>query len=330
MAQIVKPIYTQEDIWGGEGAKTLPPSAKIKKGWGQEMMPAEYENWIQNRQDQAIAYLYQFGIPEWDTLTEYIANKSLVQQDGRIYRAIQTSTNVPPTQVSHWTNILTGLGYVTISGPNGAAQVPSGTTSQRPSAEDPTGTVNLRYNVTTKRWEFFADGSWIELIDKSLGVTGTGKIVLENSPTFLGNPKVPTQPATDNSTNAASTAFVKNALDARQNSGSEALKPKSSTNTVLVGTTQDFALPLVSGATAYLMLSLETSGGTGDLWDVEIYDSTPTANNLLYYSRLITGEFKDRIPILLTTAMPIVRIVNQRADGNASNVKVVVSTISCN
>lgn len=97
MAQIVKPIYTQDDIWGAEGDRAQPPIDKIKNGWGHEMMPAEYENWIQNRQDQAIAYLYQFGVPEWDSLTEYIANKSFVQFDGNLYLARITNIGTPPS-----------------------------------------------------------------------------------------------------------------------------------------------------------------------------------------------------------------------------------------
>lgn len=106
MAQIVKPIYTQEDIWGVEGDKVQPPIDKIKNGWGHEMMPAEYENWIQNRQDQALAYLYQFGIPEWDALTEYIANKSFVQHNGKIYLALVTNYNVTPTDSPTWKDII--------------------------------------------------------------------------------------------------------------------------------------------------------------------------------------------------------------------------------
>lgn len=106
MSQIVKPIYTHEDIWGAEGDKVQPPLEKIKSGWVQEMMPAEYENWIQNRQDQGIAYLYQFGIPEWDSLTEYIANKSFVQYNGKIYQALVTNTNVTPNDKATWKDIL--------------------------------------------------------------------------------------------------------------------------------------------------------------------------------------------------------------------------------
>lgn len=329
MVTIVKPIYTQELIWGVEGAKTLPPTAKVKGGWVQEMMPAEYENWIQNRQDQALAYLYQFGLAEWDSLTEYIAGKSLVQSDGKIYRALQTHTNITPTNTAYWVNIFTGLGYVAISSANGAAQIPSGTTAQRPVAAAPTGTVNLRYNSTTKRWEFFADNAWTELIDRAQGITGTGSVVFANSPTFTGAPKSTTPAKGDNSKNIATTEFVALAVQSAAEAGVGMLKPVSNTQSATVATVQDIALPVTDGATSYLMLGLDTSGVAGDLWDIEIYNSTPSAANLLYYARLITGKFDDKIPMILSTPNPIVRIVNQRSDGVAVQTSVKVTLLPC-
>lgn len=330
MVTIVKPIYTQELIWGVEGAKTLPPTSKVKGGWVQEMMPAEYENWIQNRQDQAIAYLYQFGLAEWDSLTEYVGGRSIVQMDGRIYRAVQDSVNVAPTSnTAYWVNIFSGLSYVATTAPTGAANMPAGTTAQRPTSAAPANSTYMRYNSSVKRWEFLADGVWSELVDRTQGVTGSGKVVFADSPVFTGIPAVPTQAPSDNSTRIASTAFVKKAIADEQAKGVAILKPTTTTKNVVVQSFQDVALPIVPGSTSYLMVSLETSGVAGDLWDIEIYNSTPQAGNLLYYARLIQGSFVDRIPILLTTPAPILRVVNQRSDGNASTVKVTFSTISC-
>jgi hypothetical protein len=49
--------------------------------------------------------------------------------------------------------------------------------------------------------------------DLTNGITGTGSIALSISPSFMGTPTVPTQSMGDNTTNAASTAFVTNAVN---------------------------------------------------------------------------------------------------------------------
>lgn len=328
MATIVKPIYTQQNIWGSEGAKTLPPEAKIKVGWGQEMMPAEYENWVQNRQDHALAYLYQFGLAEWDSLTEYAAGKSLVQYDGQIYRALTDNKGVTPNTTTAWRNIFTGTNFIErLGGATGAAIIPVGTTAQRPAGATP---GHFRYNSTTTRMEFFGStNAWIEVIDRGHGITGTGFVVFADSPEFTGTPKVPTAPLGDNSTRAASTGFVKAAIDASRTSGADTLKFASRVVNESVTTIKDVPLATVVGATGYLLMSVVSEGAPGDVWDIEIYDNTVQNGNLLYFSKLLTGKFRDSIPILLTTAKPVVRIVNQRVDAAPSVVKIDMRLIPC-
>ncbi|HLS54194.1 MAG TPA: hypothetical protein VK031_09485, partial [Tissierellaceae bacterium] len=55
-------------------------------------------NWVQNRQDRAISYIFQKGIPEWDESTEYIAGKSFIQHEGSLYRASTTNTGKRPDE----------------------------------------------------------------------------------------------------------------------------------------------------------------------------------------------------------------------------------------
>lgn len=49
-----------------------------------------------------LAYLFQAGIAEWNSQTEYIANRSIVLRNGKTYIAIASSTNVEPEVTSGW------------------------------------------------------------------------------------------------------------------------------------------------------------------------------------------------------------------------------------
>lgn len=95
MAEISKPDYTY--LWSSGGAMVAPSSVKIQTGWTAEVPPFQWENWSQNRQDQAIAHIMQHGIAQWDASTEYQAAKSYVTgSNGNIYRAVTTNTNNDP------------------------------------------------------------------------------------------------------------------------------------------------------------------------------------------------------------------------------------------
>ena len=49
-----------------------------------------------------LAYLFQSGIAEWNSQTEYFANRSVVLRSGKIYVAIANSTNVEPEVTANW------------------------------------------------------------------------------------------------------------------------------------------------------------------------------------------------------------------------------------
>lgn len=94
MVDIVKlPI---EQIWSESGDNQAPDAAKIKAGWSVEVVPRQWWNWMQNRVDTNVAYMLQKGIPEWDAVTEYLANKSYVQKGGIVYKCTFTGTNIDP------------------------------------------------------------------------------------------------------------------------------------------------------------------------------------------------------------------------------------------
>lgn len=51
-----------------------------------------------------LAYLFQAGIAEWESQTEYVANRSVVLRNGKIYIAKANSTNVEPETGLNWRN----------------------------------------------------------------------------------------------------------------------------------------------------------------------------------------------------------------------------------
>jgi len=97
MANFLKPLGL-EKIWAKNGDKSPPPDdAKIDQGFTVEIPFLEDFNYLEGRQDEALAHINQYGICAWDIASSYLANKSYVQgTDGIIYRAIQDSVGVDP------------------------------------------------------------------------------------------------------------------------------------------------------------------------------------------------------------------------------------------
>lgn len=101
MAIISKPVNLSL-TWASGGDILDPGNTKYATGWIVEIPPRQWFNYLDNRQDTAIAHINQHGIPVWDNATEYQYSvsgvKSLVMgSDGIIYRAKQTNTNQNPT-----------------------------------------------------------------------------------------------------------------------------------------------------------------------------------------------------------------------------------------
>lgn len=94
--------YDMTDIWASAGDVVAPDSTKVKAGWGVEVVPRQWWNWFENRQDNNIAYMLQKGFPEWDATTQYIINKSYVQRNGVVYKATLTSLNSDPMELTSW------------------------------------------------------------------------------------------------------------------------------------------------------------------------------------------------------------------------------------
>jgi hypothetical protein len=105
MAKITKPDMTY--VWASGGSKTAPSSVKIQTGWIVEKPEFQKMNWVQNRQDDSLAYIFQMGVPEWDSAVEYqysATYKSYVQRNGLVYKALQVGTNKDPaSEAAYWT-----------------------------------------------------------------------------------------------------------------------------------------------------------------------------------------------------------------------------------
>ena len=94
---------SMNDIWAAAGDVVMPDEVKIAEGWLVEVPPRQYWNWMQNRTDVNLAYIFQRGVPEWDISVEYLANKSFVVYNGIIYKSILTGVGKnPESETSYW------------------------------------------------------------------------------------------------------------------------------------------------------------------------------------------------------------------------------------
>lgn len=183
MADILKPLYG--NVWAEEGEKLSPGSTKIAAGWVQEMMPYQYENFLQNRSDVAISYLLQKGIPEYSIEQEYTANKSVVTYNSQLYMATATVTGVVPTTKASWKRLTISLGV------NGAVPVSFGGTGATNAAD---ARVNLGIGTSATADFPVANGLVVKLANNTLvarTITGTsGYIAVTNGDGISGNPTI--------------------------------------------------------------------------------------------------------------------------------------------
>ncbi|WP_391558332.1 hypothetical protein [Robertmurraya sp.] len=111
--EVSKPDFSFQ--WASGGAIVAPSDVKIQTGWTAEVPPFQWENFVQNRQDNAILHLFQKGISEWDAASNYYFTTSGVRSyvqgsDGNIYVAVADSLNQNPTTdatQTYWTRAFT-------------------------------------------------------------------------------------------------------------------------------------------------------------------------------------------------------------------------------
>lgn len=117
MSYINKPLNLSK-VWATTGVKETPVDSKINQGWVVELPPYQYDNWLENKQDSAIAHFNQLGVPVWDSTTEYQGGRSYVQgSNGVVYKALVTNTNIDPTNPlnsTQWVKAFEDFGTVQI------------------------------------------------------------------------------------------------------------------------------------------------------------------------------------------------------------------------
>lgn len=98
-------IYSRPDttlVWASEGGLSAPSTEKYLVGWVDEKPPYEQENYVQNLQDKKLAYIFQEGIPQWHSSTEYSQN-SLTKYLGVVYKALVDNLNKQPdVETASW------------------------------------------------------------------------------------------------------------------------------------------------------------------------------------------------------------------------------------
>ena len=97
MVGIVNKPDINYGIWASNGDVAVPSSEKVEIGHIVEKPKKEIVNWIENRQDQFMAYLNQVGISEWDSKTTYKADISFVNRSGTVYKAKSQNIDKDPT-----------------------------------------------------------------------------------------------------------------------------------------------------------------------------------------------------------------------------------------
>lgn len=183
MVDIIRPNFGT--VWAASGEKLSPTEIKIQGGWIQEMMPYQYQNFLQNRVDNAITYILQKGVPEWDASQEYTANKSVVTYSGQLYMALTTNTNVLPIVTASWKKLSVTFGT------NGAIPITLGGTGATNAADART---NLGIGSSATADFPATNGLIVKLSDNTLvsrTITGTaGYITITNPNGVSGNPTI--------------------------------------------------------------------------------------------------------------------------------------------
>jgi hypothetical protein len=99
MADIVKPLITDTDVWANSADKEediLVPYEKIDEGWSYANKPSyQYLNWFWQTQTQFYAHLNQNGIPEWDEESVY-SSSGFTKHEDIVYQSFSDSKGFKP------------------------------------------------------------------------------------------------------------------------------------------------------------------------------------------------------------------------------------------
>lgn len=103
MAQQSKPNINT--VWASAGDTGTPPNEfNINEGWLAEKPPFQEMNWLQNRFNEFIKHMNEFGIAEWDTDTNYANNALVIHNDVHYTSDNNDNSGNAPTS-SGWTQV---------------------------------------------------------------------------------------------------------------------------------------------------------------------------------------------------------------------------------
>lgn len=142
----------------------------------------EQFNGLLNYMSTIDAYLLRQGVPEWDATEEYTVG-NVCSHNGKLWTALQANTNVEPgTSSANWYSP-----YVLQDSDVGAAQLPIGTTAQRPAG----GLGKLRYNQSLGQFEGYGVAGWGKVGGGGATGGGTDEVFNLNSQTVSVNYVIP-------------------------------------------------------------------------------------------------------------------------------------------
>jgi len=93
-----------EDLWASEGGMKEVDSNKYKEGWKlHEFPPSEVVNFLQNKIEEAVAWIIQNGFPEWLPKMEYKVG-SYAAEGGLIWKSTKANNigNKPEAASTYW------------------------------------------------------------------------------------------------------------------------------------------------------------------------------------------------------------------------------------
>lgn len=181
-SEVTKPDFSYQ--WSSGGSIVAPSNVKIQTGWTAEVPPFQWENWSQNRQDNAILHLFQKGISEWDAASNYYFTASGVRSyvqggDGQIYVAVQDSIGQNPT--TDTTDTYWKLAFIDTTSLAASSPVIGGTRNLKASVTAATATtaftadeVLVGVSLTGTRYKLSAFNKSINLGTVGAGGMDTG------------------------------------------------------------------------------------------------------------------------------------------------------------
>ncbi len=137
------------DVWAKTGARTDPGSTKTSTGFIEEIPPYQWQNWWENRVDEALRTCEQLGIWPWNTGTPYEIDGHTMGTDGVLYRSLVAANTGNDPVTDGGTNWISALfkavsiaadGYITLN-TRPALTIQWGTAG--PVSQNGTLTVNL-------------------------------------------------------------------------------------------------------------------------------------------------------------------------------------------